>query len=210
MIWSPISKYFLAGRWNILSLYDMKAYFKTFGLGAEIFSAYIIWKYIKTFGLSAQIFSVCVIWKYITQSSFFCRHLGWKYSRPVSSGTISKHLGLGTEIISACTSKYLCYWNIFQPVSSGSLSNMWWSWKWLCLHQDTTSFNLDPSILDGLYTVEIHVKVLIFLRHTLCLDAEVIKTEIMESNHVSKNHEMYKLFCLIWIRSFTSKAKTFD
>ena len=145
MIWSPISKYFLAGRWNILSLYDMKAYFKTFGLGAEIFSAYIIWKYIKTFGLSAQIFSVCVIWKYITQSSFFCRHLGWKYSRPVSSGTISKHLGLGTEIISACASKYLCYWNIFQPVSSGSLSNMWWSWKWLCLHQDTTSFNLDPK-----------------------------------------------------------------
>jgi hypothetical protein len=67
-----------------------------------------------------------------------------------------------------------------------------------------------PSILDGLYTVEIHVKVLIFLRHTLGLDAEVIKTEIMESNHVSKNHEMYKLFCLIWIRSFTSKAKTFD
>jgi len=108
MIWSPISKHFWAGHWNILSLYDMKAYIKTFGLSAEIFSAYIIWKYIKTFGGSgiilslchlevyqnfrgwgAEIFSACVISKYI--KTFRAGVL--KYSQPVSSGSISKHLG---------------------------------------------------------------------------------------------------------------------
>ena len=66
MIWSPISKYFLAGRWNILSLYDMKAYIKTLGLSAEIFSAYIIWKYIKTFGGSGIILSLCHLEVYHT------------------------------------------------------------------------------------------------------------------------------------------------
>ena len=101
-------KTFGAKCWNNLSLYDMKAYIKTFGLSAEIFSACIIWKYIKTFGGSgiilslchlevyqnfrgwgAEIFSACVISKYI--KTFRAGVL--KYSQPVSSGSISKHLG---------------------------------------------------------------------------------------------------------------------
>lgn len=73
-------------------------------------------------------------------------------------GTISKHLGLGAEIFSACKRSTeivfsLYHLGVYQTCDDAE------KWK---LHQDTISVNLDPSILDGLYTVEIHVKVLIF------------------------------------------------
>ena len=98
-----ISKHLGLGHWNILSLCHLEV-FQDIGI-AKIFSAYMIWRPIsKHFELGAEIFSAYMIWRPIS------KHLVWvlKYSQPISSESISKHLGL---------------WNNSQSVSSGSISH---------------------------------------------------------------------------------------